>query len=260
MKIDRASPVPIYKQLAEIFRRQIEIQELLPVEPFPTEEKLIQTYQISRITIRKALKLLVDEGLIVRQSGKGTFISQKKIEEPIESLQGFAELMKQEYPEQYMLVDKFEQIPATRKIAHNLNVEINQSVQYIKRFHLIESKPIAYVEIFLPVEVGSLMTADEVSTTPIYKILDHKTDIKIWRAMQTIRAISADQEIATLLQISNNSPILFIERITYSVQDQPIEYIQLYYPGSRHELVMELFRNPSQNVLRPARNEIHQTQ
>ena len=251
MKINRNSSEPIYKQLAEIYRRQIEMGELLPGDTFPTEEKLIQTYQISRVTVRKAIMLLVDEGLLIRQSGKGTFINNKKIEENMESLQGFAELMSLEYPEQYMLVDQFKTIPATRKAARNLNTPVDQSIQYIKRYHLIQSKPIAYVEIYLPDEIGSLMTAEEIVNTPIYTLIDQKTDIEIWRATQTIRAISADREIAESLQIPVNSPILYIERVTYSTQNKPIEYIQLYYPGGRHEIIMELFRNSNQNIFRP---------
>lgn len=249
MQINRNSPIPIYRQLYLILRGQIETREYQVDDTLPTEEQLAEQYAVSRVTVRKALQILVDDGLIVRQAGKGTFVYPQKIEENLYSLQGFAEMMASDYPAQVMEILNFEVIQARDDLASLLTVSTGDKILRIKRRHKVENRPVAYAIIYLPFEVGKLFAPEDVETTPIYTLLVWKASIIIGRATQRIAAIAANQEISEALGIASGSPVLTVKRVTYSSEQKPIEYIQLYYPGNQHELVMELYRDFSQNTV-----------
>jgi len=259
MKIERDSLTPLYKQLATRLRRQIESEDFGPGDMIPAESELVRQYQVSRITVRKALDTLRKEGLIVSQQGKGTFVRPSLLEENLTSLQGFAELMVSEHPEQIMKVSVFEFIRTPQNVSIALELNADEYVLRIERKHILEETPIAYATIFLPASLGRSLTIDDVATTPIYTLIRERTELAIERATQTIRAISADEEMTAALDVSMGTPLLSIHRITYSSQKTPIEYIELAYRGDRHELALELYRDPAKNMIRPIKNVISVT-
>ncbi len=253
MSINRNSPIPLYRQLYALLRSQIEAREYRADDPLPTEEQLAEKYAVSRVTIRKALQILADEGFIVRQAGKGTFVYPLVIQENLYSLQGFAEMMASDYPAQVMESLSFEVLPAEADLAALLALDAGDKVLRIKRRHSVENRPVAYAIIYLPFDVGKLFTPEEVETTPIYTLLMRKAAVTIGRATQRITAIAATQEAALALGIATGSPVLMVKRVTYSSDERPIEYIQLYYPGGQHELVMELYRDVTRNTIQTVR-------
>ena len=252
--IKRDSAIPLYEQLAQILRRQIECGELKPGAPLAPESQLTKKFRVSRITARKALDLIVAEGLIVRKQGKGTYVALPKIQQDLRSLQGFAELMSARGPEQAMQVIAFDVIPANPAIATSLRLAAGQSVVRIKRRHTLKGSPIALALIYLPPALGQLITLPEVTTTPIYTLLAQKAHIEIKRATQIIRAAVADPATAELLAIRPGAPVMMIERVTFSTQELPVEYIVFFYRADAYELCVELHRDPALNVLRPVDN------
>lgn len=112
MKIEHDSATPLYQQLAHILRDQIGTGKIKPGAALPPESRLVQKFQVSRVTARQALDLLAAEGLIVRKQGKGTYVCPPKIQQDMNSLRGFAELMVARGAEQVMQVLAFETIPA----------------------------------------------------------------------------------------------------------------------------------------------------
>jgi GntR family transcriptional regulator len=194
------------------------------------------------VTVRKTLQMLADDGLIMRQPGKGTFVQPRIIEENLYALQGFAEMMAAEHPRQLMEVLSFEVLPAPHKPAHLLGMDEGEKVLRIERRHHVRERPVAYAIIYLPFDLGRKFSPEEVETTPIYELLTRRAGISIQQATQRVTAIAASTEIAGLLHIAVDSPVLKVERVTYCVRGRPVEYIQLYYPGGQHELITVLYR------------------
>lgn len=242
MDIDRDSPTPLYQQLYTILRRQIEFGQVKAGDTLPTEEKLTEMYAISRVTARKALQQLTDEGLLVRKPGKGTFVNIPTTEEPMRSLRGFAELMIDQQPDQVMEVAAFQIAPAAASTAQMLGIGEGEAVLAIKRRHLVRRRPIALAVICLPYALGKLLTPDDVATRSIYDLLAAKAEVFVKRAIQRISATGAAPDTAALLAVPVGAPLLQVKRITYDMDERPVEYIELYYPGGQHEMVMELFR------------------
>ncbi|MCA9892916.1 MAG: GntR family transcriptional regulator [Anaerolineae bacterium] len=249
MIIRRDSPIPLYQQLYNLLRKQIETGEYDIHDVLPTEEQLAETYGLSRVTVRKALQLLADDHLIMRQAGKGTFVYPRKIEENLQTLQGFAEMMTTAYPTQVMESLSFETLQATGRLDSLLELNPSERVLQIKRRHTVDGIPVAYAVIYLPYEVGRIISPEEVETTPIYALLTAKAGITLKRASQRITAMAADDEIAHALGISTHSPVLAVNRVTYTNEERPVEYIQLFYPGGQHELTMEIYRDDTGNTV-----------
>lgn len=240
--INRLSAKPLYQQLHEMLRTQILEGCYQPDEAIPPEETLAENHEVSRVTIRKAIQLLVDEGLVVRQPGKGTYVSTQIVEEKQRVLRGFAELMA-EHPQQMMEVLSMEVLKASTAIAAQLNLSRGDKVLCIKRRHCVQKQPIALAIIYLPYRLGRVLTLEEISTRPIYDLITSKTPERIEAATQRISATAADEELADLLEVELHAPLLLVRRVTRSTKGDPLEYIQLFYPGGKHELVMELHRD-----------------
>lgn len=256
MNINRNSQTPLYQQLAQAIRRCIETGEFRRGDAIPAESELMRDHRVSRVTVRKALDLLVADGLLVRRQGKGTFVRSPLVEERLASLQGFAELMVSVHPRQVMEVLAFEFRQAPDPVRAALALSPGSPVLRIVRRHILAGIPIACATIFLPASIGRLFSADEVSATPIYSLIQEKSGASIKRATQTIRATGADADAARCLQVTEGAPLLSIRRITYSMEEKPLEYIELRYRGDRHELTIDLYRNPIENLLHPVRNVV----
>lgn len=241
MTISRNSAVPLYQQLSRDLRTQIHSGAYKPDMAIPPEEKLAELYRVSRVTVRKAIQQLADDGLVVRQPGKGTFVTTARFEERQQALRGFAELLVNN-PQQTMEVLRFEIVPSPQGEAQ-LELPAGERVLRVTRRHRVREQPVALAIIDLPYAIGRALTPDEVSTTPIYDLITRKTQKTIDRAVQRISAVAATPEVAGLLCVDVESPLLLVRRVTYSTEDEPLEYIQLYYPGGKHELVMDLYRD-----------------
>ncbi len=148
--MERECATPLYQQLATSLRQQIERGRLKPGAALPPESELTRKYRVSRITARKALELIAGEGLIVRKQGKGTFVCPPKIQQDLQSLQGFAELMARRGQDQAMQVIAFERVPADPIVAQALRVPDGQNVLRIKRRHILKGSPVALAVIYLP--------------------------------------------------------------------------------------------------------------
>jgi GntR family transcriptional regulator len=142
-------------------------------------------------------------------------------------------------------------VHADSQVARALDVAIGDSVLRINRRHLLSDEPIAFAIIYIPAAFGSRFTLDDVSTTPIYTLLAQKAHIEIKRATQVVRAIAADKATADALALFKSAPVMMVERVTYSTEEKPVEFIRFFHRGDRYELAIELFRDPKQGVFRP---------
>jgi GntR family transcriptional regulator len=251
VKIARASATPLYHQLANALRHQIDSGRYKSGAALPPESELIRKFRVSRVTTRLAIDLLVSEGLVVRKQGKGTYVRPPKIQQDLSSLKGFAELMAERGSEQAMQVITFDMVPADESIAAALCIAPGEQVRRIKRRHHLKHSPIAFAVIYIPRSLGRQFTLQQVSTTPIYTLLTQDAHIEIKRATQVVRAIEADQEVAQSLQIPRGAPVLMIERVTYSRTEEPVEFILFFYRSDWFELTAELHRDPAKNFVHP---------
>lgn len=238
--INRSSKMPLHEQLYEIMRGNILHGEWKVGEMIPPEPELIQRYEVSRITVRQALNRLVNEGLIYRQQGRGTFVAEPTLEQGLTRIISFTEDMKQRGLSPGTKVLYSELIPAPADIADRLMIPPGEELSRLERLRMANYEPMSIEESFIVYRYCPGLLEYDYSQTPLREILERRYGIRLVYARQVIRAVMATPTRANLLSIPQRSPLLFIERVTYSQQNIPVEFLRIYYRGDRYSLYNEL--------------------
>jgi GntR family transcriptional regulator len=244
MKIDPGNPLPLYAQVESALAAGIADGRFPTGSRLPNEEELVARYAVSRTTIRQTIQNLVRRGLVEIRRGKGTFVLQPKITQELTELTGFVEDM-QVLGRQASarLLDK-QIVPASESVAHELGITAGTLVVRIQRVRLADNIPLSFDETFLPREIGEKILEDNLETYPIFSLLEQKYKTALVEAEYRLEAVSSDAIVASALGIAVGSPIFLIERTSYSMQRQPVDYEKLHYRGDQIRFVTRLMRRP----------------
>jgi len=252
--IDRNSPLPFYLQLKNALIAQIESGHWKPGDQLPGEPELCQHFGVSRTVVRQALKEMTYEGIVLREKGKGTFVAVPKISSTslVHSLVGFHQDMTERG---LRMADKiFEQsmVPASQKVAANLQLEELSPVIKIDRLRYVEDEPVVLVASYLPYEPCRKLVSADLTEESLYAYLEKEYDLRIVRGRRLIDAVGANEYQANLLEIEIGSPLIRIESISYLDDDTPIEYFLALFRGDRSRFEVEILRFQGQGKLREA--------
>ncbi|HZS76738.1 MAG TPA: GntR family transcriptional regulator [Ktedonobacteraceae bacterium] len=256
-----AGPVPLYHQLKEVLRNEIERGVYKPGDRLPSEPELMREYGVSRITVRQALDELEAEELILRRHGKGTYVAERRIEQELVRLTDFMEDMQQagQNPSSRVLVCVHEQ--ATPAVVRALHLKEGTEVVRVDRLRLANGRPIAFDTTWLPLRFGELLTGMNLAEETIYHILETRYSIPVISGAFSITATTADKRQADLLDISPGAALLLIQRISYTTGDEPVYVQDRYYRPDRVQYRVMLrrhddaARNSTINEFRPVFEE-----
>lgn len=241
--IKKDSPIPYYFQLEEILREAIEGGKWVPDQQIPSEPELCEILDVSRTVVRQALNELVNEGLLYRRRGKGTFVARSKIAESlVQNLTGFYEDMvaKGLMPITQVLEQKL--IPASKKVAAMLNLQEGDQVIKIDRLRSIGNEPILMVTTFIPYRICPALLEEDLTKQSLYAILEDRYQLEITRGRRTLEAISASEEEAKLLGIEEGDPLILLKSVSYLEDGGPVEYFEAKHRGDRSRFEVELIR------------------
>ncbi|ATW25889.1 GntR family transcriptional regulator [Candidatus Formimonas warabiya] len=223
--IDRNAPEPLYYQLKQIILNQISQGIVKPGDLIPAERELIEIHQVSRMTVRLAIQELVQEGYLVRQQGKGTFVAQPKIRRVIGELRSFSEDMSfsGRKPGSTLLDLRFEH--AVGQVCQALKIGEGEMVWVVERLRTVDNgEPLSYNQSFLKLPEGTSLTIEELKQEVSLWALLARKGIHLTDVEETVQAIVASRRQAELLKVNVGDPLLVIEGVTYSEQGVPIEY------------------------------------
>lgn len=239
--IDKNSPIPIYHQLEEYVKSEIESGALKTDEAIPSEREYAERFQISRMTVRQALNNLVNDGYLYRQKGKGTFVNKQKLEQRLQGLTSFTEDMTERGMKPSNRLLSFEIIPAGAEIASRLHLKENAPVFEIKRVRLADNAPMAFETTYLPANLLRGLT-EEIINHSLYRFIEEKLSLVISEATQQIEASIAREPEIKLLQIEKGAPVLLIVRTSYLKDGAPFEYVKSAYRADRYKFVHSMKR------------------
>lgn len=241
-KISDHVPHPLYMQVMNDLKKQIENQELNPGDTLPTEEWLCKNYNVSRVTIRKAIKELTDDGFIERDFSKAARVAHKRVTRSLNHLGGLYEELKTAgiKPSSYIL--KTELIKANDDLAAKLGIAAGDPIQYIDRLRYADDQPICQQFIYINHTLCPDLDAKELIGNSLYEQIEKKCRYKIDFANQTIDATLATYKQAALLEMEERSNMLHVIRSTYLTNGVCIEYSESFYVASRYHLSMTLYR------------------
>lgn len=238
--LNPVSKIPLYQQLYEQLEGRIRSGQWKPGDRIPPESELITQYEVSRITVRKVLAMLVAEGLLVRERGRGSFVASPKLEHGMTTIVSFTDDMRQRGFSPGTRIIFMGLVPAPRAIADALSVPEGEELARIDRLRLADEQPMCVEESFLiHRHLPGILEHDLVNDS-LREIKHREYGIRWSRARQTIQAVPAAPEIARLLSVKTGAPLLFFDRVTFSQDNVAMEYLRIYYRADRYILHNEL--------------------
>ena len=227
------SMTPMYKQIIDILSRKMDEGELKPGDRIPSEAELMQTYHVSRITVRQALDGLAQAGYIYKVQGKGSFVASKKAGMQLNHLIGFSDEMRSLGLEpSTILVEQSLMLP-TEAVAKALNIDVTQKIYFLTRIRCADGVPMAVEKVHMPFYRFAGIETQDLSKS-LYALLKEQYGCECSKAVQSIQAGAASSHDAKLLKIKTGMPVLCISRTTYGMDGAPFEYVDSIYRGDKY--------------------------
>lgn len=239
--LDKQSNIPMYVQIEEELKRRINSGEFPIGTAIPSERELTELFSVSRMTVRQSVTNLVNEGLLHREKGRGTFVATPKVEQPLNGLTSFTEDMKARGLTPSNKVIRFGKGLPEPDIAEALGLEVHEEVFTVERIRYANEKPMALERTFLPVKLFPKLDERELAGS-LYSLIEQGQQLSISHASQRMEAALVQKEEAGLLEISMPAPILTIERVSYLTDGVPFEVVRSMYRADRYKFITEIKR------------------
>lgn len=239
--IDRNSVIPLYFQVKEYLLREVQTGRYSPDDMIPSERELAEEFELNRLTIRQAINELVQEGILYRQRGVGTFVSTPKIEQPLTKLTSFSTDMQNRgiVPGAQVVSSKI--VKAGKIVSAELQVEEYTEVLELVRVRTGNGEPMALERSYLLADRVKPLHDMDMENKSLYNVLEEVCGIKLVRAVQSIEVASVYPEEAGILDIGPNESAMLIQRTTYTEgADKPLEYVKSLYRGDRYKFMIEM--------------------
>ncbi|MBC8503563.1 MAG: GntR family transcriptional regulator [Chloroflexi bacterium] len=231
--------VPRYIQIAENLLERIATGELVPGERLPSERELSKTLNVSRMTLRAALRELDNKGLLARRTGDGTYVAQPKIERQAGKLVPFTEGMRLRGYQTGAKIIAFEEQGAKESAASQLKIPVSAPIYYIQRLRFIKQEPVMLEKFVVPVYYFPKLNTYDLELRSFYEIAETEYGITIHQAQQSLEAVSATEFEAELLNVDLGAPLMLERRQAFDSDSHPIEYGQDLYRGDRFRFITE---------------------
>ncbi|HEX6327842.1 MAG TPA: GntR family transcriptional regulator [Jiangellaceae bacterium] len=235
--LDRASPVPLYFQVAQFLERRIESGELPPGMRLDNEIALADQFGLSRPTMRRAIEYLVDRGLLVRKRGVGTQVVQPKVRRPVE-LSSLYDDLRDAGREPRTQVLSFAVEPPSEVVAEALSIGADSQVYSVGRIRFTGREPLSIMHNWLPVGVVAL-DREILESRGLYDVL-RTSGVTLKIATQTIGGRAARAAEARLLAERPGAPLLTMTRTAYDETGRAVEYGSHVYRASRYTFELTL--------------------
>ncbi|GAC1408584.1 MAG: GntR family transcriptional regulator [Actinomycetota bacterium] len=232
--IHRGAPVPFYAQLAEILREQIANGLFGPGDILPAESELCSDYRLSRTVVRQALNELVSEGLVQKEKGRGTFVSEPKIADiVVQELRGFSEEVGARGATIGTTILRQEIVPSPVWVSEYLGIPEGSSIVHLSRVRTGDGDPIVKVDTYLPCPRFKKLATIDLSSRSLYETLDTVFHVRPGGGWRRIEAVIASRELADALSADIGSPMLELTAVTTEKSGKPFELFRAYYRGDR---------------------------
>ena len=198
---------PMYRQIADALREKISAGELKPGDALPTESSLQEAFNVSRVTVRQALKLLTEEQIVESIQGSGTYVKEERVNYDIYQLTGFYEKLADRNVDTHSEVSIFEVLKADAKLAEKLNLSHDDKVWHVKRVRFIKQKPVNLEETWMPLALFPDLTWDVMENSK-YHYVEQIKKLVIDRSEQELVPIMPSEEAIAALSLDPAKPIL----------------------------------------------------
>ena len=231
--------IPLYVQLKESIRSSIVNGELKFGDKIPTELELSEEHKISRITVRKAIEELVEEGYLVKRQGKGTFVNKRKIERKIVHFLGFSDACKANGMKASSKVIKKEIIQPTSMDKKMLQLDDGDAVIYVQRVRYADDSPIMIENNYFSYKTYHSLLNESLNGS-LYKLLEEKLGIKPAGSDElSIEIVRAGEEEMGLLNVGSGEPLFYMDSTIIDENGQPVHRGKQYILGDSYKFILK---------------------
>lgn len=238
--LSKNAPVPLYLQMKNALEAEIRDGKYGPEERLPSERELCERFGVSRMTARQALKELERDGLVFSRVGKGTFVSEPKIDQQLRNLTGFSQEISRRGARPSSTVLSAQVLLASAHMAAILKVMQGAEVIELSRLRMSNELPLCIEVAHIPHYLCPNILKNDFSQESLYRVFQSDYGHRLVRAEQTMEASLANARELELLQMTSPASVLRIERFTYNQQDIVLEYVTSAYRGDLYKFHLSL--------------------
>ena len=244
----------IYKSIADRLRLRLNSSDYNVGSPLPGEKALALEFDVARMTIRKALDLLVSWGLVERRHGSGTFVARKDVHHETTNLTGLVEVLRQQGKEVQSKVLQFEVMPAPPAIASQLRIQIDERIYFSRRVRYVEGKPLMLEDSFMPVKLFRNLSLAHLEGSK-FDYIEKECGITISGNYESLTPVLADKQLAQYLNLPEQTPLLRITSLSYSDSGEFLNYSVMFRNTSDYQVDYHLRRiHPEELLAHPPEN------
>ncbi|HEY5982247.1 MAG TPA: GntR family transcriptional regulator [Anaerolineales bacterium] len=237
----RSGGIPVYVRIRESLRDEITSGLLKRGEKLPPEHEMAAKFSVSRMTIRESIEDLVNDGLLYRRHGVGTFVAFPHLTRDHTRLTNFFDKAEEEGVEIRVELLSLEVMSARASIAHALDLPAESRVIRIKTLRYANNLPVTVHEAYVPHKLFAGIVNENLEAQHLWTLFE-KCGFKVKRAVQRLEAREAGKELAKIMKIKEHAPILFKERTVYAEDGTPVEFTYCYNRGDVYSLTVALER------------------
>lgn len=237
--------LPRHEQLSDWLRDRITAGEFSAHDQLPSEAEIGSLSGVSRITVRRALATLENEGRIYRRQGLGSFVAPPPLPQGLVRLTDFAQDMERAGLKASSRVLHRAPEAAAPFVAEALDLEDGATTVRLDRLRLGDSQPVALDRTWLPPFYAQFLEGHDLTSETIYRVLEQDYQIPVVRGHYRIEAVVAQAGDASSLGVPDGSPLLLVERTSYTAGERAVYYQRRYYRADRIAFDLELARPES---------------
>jgi GntR family transcriptional regulator len=231
----------MYEQIVGILREEILQKRVPPDGCLGTHKELAEKYDVSLITIRKALQVLEAQGIVEIKQGKGTFVSRNLLANRHNFFTSYVDVLYgADNDEQNTKLLSLGVIDTPRHLSYHLRSLLGERCFYMERLHSLDGKATGYVTAYLPKKYGDMISPADARANTTYQLYAEKLGIELGKGFQRLRAISADDRLAEIFRLEPGMPMIAIERESYGVDGDFLELMEMYCEYSQYEYTISI--------------------
>ncbi len=234
---------PLYFQIEMDLRKKIVDGGFKPGHLLPSERELVQSYNVSRLTVREAINRLVSQGLVVKKQGRGTFVAEQSADHMVGPLNSSSEVFLQKNYRVKTIVIKSKKTLPSKEIGKHLQLsDTGGEIFYLERVRFANEIPVAHITCYLPYKYVADIETFDFSEATLYRTLEDYYRLELFEAYEVIEATGANRRIAELLDLTAGAPVLMNQRTTYLKDETVIEFEKVLYRSDIYKYHNKLIR------------------
>jgi GntR family transcriptional regulator len=246
LQIDPGSVVPLYHQIKQNIRDLIDNEVLHDGDLLPSEHELGEVYGVNRLTVRHALTNLVNEGMLQRQRGVGTFVAVPKLTQVIDRVLGFSKRIQEAGHKPSSRLVSIATVPAALSIARRLGVQTKLPIYKLVRLRCADGEPVMLETAYLPVVLFPGLDAINLSDQSLYNVLSEKYNCLIQEAEEQLEPVLLTDYEARMLEVEPGIPGMLVESTSYNQFRKPVEFGKAIVRGDRARFMFHIRRHANE--------------